>query len=473
MGNGSSPIGDVLAAYRRALFSGCDSDGRGCRFVAYFAQDPQSTAVARVLAEQAKDIRERYLVLNLAYAVKNQAADSELNKMYFIGYRSLVAELSHSSAPRDRALLAEAARVVSMTVALYGESLGDGAWLDELDPWLASRSKGNLLGPAAFDLFGLASKRGMHRADGKLRPSVARAIDGLANDPSGILVRRREINPLMQAQFEIKDLGAADEYLLIVERAFQRRMAASRRHGRLVCFWPGPAPPIRSAPGLRANRVCIGDARIAPRDGGLFSTTRRGSGQRRVHPARPSQSQELAPMWKQGFLRGAESLRDFAALALADGKALADGDGAARAVDAMFSSLRRSVKVAAVYPQMLAIAYFMGVFDLRFEIAIGWWKITFKTEDVLRQIFDGEEPPWFDYGNDQAAEGALEAYHSYYFLVASGALDDWGIDGPALFEMISRKLLAPAMADIQEQTRLIGVPYQSASWANNRAPARA
>ena len=76
------PVADILTTYRPRLFEGCEGDGLDkCRHLEFFKQDPQTSAILKILAVGESTVTLYYRDLKLAYDLKNGTADAELNSL--------------------------------------------------------------------------------------------------------------------------------------------------------------------------------------------------------------------------------------------------------------------------------------------------------------------------------------------------------------------------------------------------------
>ena len=468
--NDGTPI-SALDAYARALFAGCEADGTQCRHVSYLRQDAgQSGRAAALLLPNAKTARDRYRILNLAFAVKNGIPDPQLEVVFFSGFQALREEMERDPRPQDRRLFGSTSAVVGILFQTRGNALPYGDWLDALDGWSYRRFDPSALGATAADVFRFAAQKGMYAPDGSLRAPVARAVSQTKSDELGYYGRRKLLRERTRVALGVAEIGEADEYALIADRVYRGVWTPADA----FAAWSGShRDAARMSAVLRAyvqlefalavQETHSGFARffkdrmnLILNESALIQAIEKG--------------RDLAPIWKDRFLNQAENVKAFAALAFgAKFGGPSEPRPELRALSSLLNNLRWNIKTTIVYPAMLAISYQMARYDMNFVLKFAWLKFEIRPELILGQMFNAAADPWFDFGGDMQPATRPEMLQSYYWFLAAGGADEWGIDPADLFEVTSRKLVGPDATAIRNRTFAFADAYAHADWANLRA----
>ena len=486
---------------RIVIESGCDGAGKGCSkaILRFFKQDIGASKVMEVSAREVEVeldrlskarsnsselkadtqklqndlVRTYYRRLKMAYELKNQTMDRELEFLY-LSRASQYAEAFNTENPstRERELLAQHIEVFETILAGFNPDLSNPAFRERFEkfvnnfgPWRYSRRGDNPFGRASTRMLSLAANNFLYN-DGKLSPSLATAIkesQEIASAPAGmsqdeyeqkafdsldssfaVIVKHiREKQPAIWKNLGLNDGFQRDEYFFIVDRIFGDHLTIEDASE----VWRGTGRDskalLRVAEQYVKVQIAAQTVRTNKYMAGIYSNREWSSTtllEKAIEQSYPVQTQ-----WNQ-LLGRIERIHLFLDRSL---KSTEDIWGASdfSKVDKMFSSIRRNIKYLSVYPNMMMMAYYMAESKFKLSIYTFFGKFEIDTGLIIGWFFNGKLAPFFNFGNDGNELKRIETLYAFLFALKTDTFASFSasrgerIDVVKFFDSVITKFL--------------------------------
>ena len=144
-------------------------------------------------------------------------------------------------------------------------------------------------------------------------------------------------------------------------------------------------------------------------------------------------------------------------------------------LDRDFKNLSKNIKVLAVYPNMIVLAYMMAKEGFKVEVNTWWGTMTFDAETIINWIFAqiSSQPtrPWFKFGNDLENIKKFENLFSVYFALKTDIFYTIGealrknpnsnadLTIPSFFQVIIEKFLNSELGALKTNTERIETKF--------------
>lgn len=505
---------------RVVIESGCDGTGKGCSraILRFFKQDIGASRLMEASAREVEIeldrlskarssspklrgetqklqnelVRTYYRRLKMAYELKNQTMDRELEFLY-LARASQYAEAFNSEIPttRERELLAQHIEVFETILAGFNPDLSNKefrerfeAFVNNFGPWRYSRRGENPFGRASTRMLSLAAQNFLYR-DGKLSQSLTVAIqdsqeiqkapentsqdafeqktfESLDSSFSMIVKHIREKQPAIWMNLSLSDSFKRDEYFFIIDRIFGDHLTIEDASE----VWRGTKRDSKALLQVAEQYIKIQIAAQTVRTNkymaGIYSNRDWSSTtllEKAIEQSYPVQTQ-----WNQ-LLGRIERLHLFLDRSL---KSTEDVWGASdfSKVDRMLSSIRRNIKYLSVYPNMMMMAYYMAESKFKLSIYTFFGKFEIDTGQIIGWFFDGKLSPFFNFGNDGNGLKRIETLYAFLFALKTDTFASFSasrgerIDVVKFFDVVIAKFLdeeridlSNAIDEIRRETR--------------------
>ncbi len=437
-------VAEELIAYENMLVAGCGVQLRGCVNLKFLRTSGLSFQLVKIIAKTKKDVREYYLMLKLAFEVKNLSYDHELYRMYL----SRGGEYARALAGRaeDRQELLNHGKTLVTILSVFEQKASHeemSSVLSHFQPWGYSRKEIQSSGVESSVLFATAAKSHLYKGK-QLNPSLSAFIresqeqeDSFTNK----LMRLGARSKYLVSNENIRALPPKDEYFFMVERLIAGHLgldeaaalwAASHKDRHKLYKFMSAALYIELLNTVaRANadmRSFFDRAEELPTKTLLEQAFRK--------------STDLIPMFHSLFAR-IKVLRDFAGRTL-----LAEGDRELyRRLVEQIDALDNNIKFMVTYPHMLMLGYHLS--KARFDINFRFFFMTVNIDSgrLLREMLAGNYHPWFGYSNNSKALNSIEMLYALYFAFQLDIFSDFKVD-PVEFILLIMKQVLGGSAEI-------------------------
>jgi hypothetical protein len=505
---------------RIIIESGCDGTGKGCSqaIFRFFKQDIGSSKVMEasakatefeidninfVQAESANKILETkmlkadlvrtyYRRLKMAYELKNQIMDRELEFLY-LARASQYAEAFNlaKSTTRERELLAQHIEVFETILTGFNPDLSNPqfrnrfeTFVNNFGPWRYSRRGDNPFGRSSTRMLALAAQNFLYNND-SLSPSLVDAIrdsqeipkspdsttqvnyeqklfESLDSSFSLIVKQIQERQPTIWTNLGLNDSFQRDEYFFIIDRIFGDHLTIEDASE----VWRGTKRDSKTLLKVAEQYVKIQIAAQTVRTNKYMASiysNREWSSSTLLEKA-IEQSYPVQTQWNQ-LLGRIERIHLFLDRSLKSTEDIWGGSDFSK-VDRMLSSVRRNIKYLSVYPNMMMMAYYMAESKFKLTIYTFFGKVDIDTGRIIGWFFDGKLMPFFNFGNDGNGLKRIETLYAFLFALKTDTFTSFSasrgekIDVVRFFEAVITKFLdeerielSGAIDEIRTETR--------------------
>ena len=500
------------------MLSGCNDELKGCLNVLFFAQDAESSALLTTAAKQVdakiaaggtkmekaeRDplVKQYYRYLLLAFDMRNRVADQELEFLYM----NRAAEYAALDDTQLRpALIARHAEVFEMILLRFNPDLTNPqfrerfqGFIDNFQPWSYSRRKANLFGVGATKILALAANHFLYQQDGQLSASLRTAIDDSQKitDASAEAVEPnfaetvkylKDSQPRLWANLKLRDDFARDEYFFMIDRLFRDHLTADD----VSAIWAG-AKTVKNGPSKAKHVLATAEAYIKVEVARMIART--NAYMNKSYKNKKSnatllrdtieQSYTLSTEWNQllskvdrlGILLSrqlklsetSDLLRPGAENRMCAAKDLSD-EQTYRQFEKNLTSLRRNIKYFSVYPNMMAMVFFLEEADFKITIYTWFGEYELDAADIISMFFQGMLRPFFAFGNTEEALTRLETLYAFYFALKTDTFQafttgDRVLDEELFFEKVIGKYLAAAKKSLEDSTQALTEKFKSST----------
>lgn len=440
-----------LERYEQVVFSGCDSDLKGCMNGRFFRQDPGSArlveemarrmetsiAAAKETSEQERKTKDAlvlkyYRYLKMSFSFRNKIADSDFEFLYLNRAADLSA--AYQRMPSTGKLhedMQQHSEIFETLLNRFSPSAKDQAsrekfraFVERFAPWGFSRTEPNPFGNGATRMLSLAAESFLYEGEkrnGKLSASLSSAISkSQSEDPQSYSQVVRNLTsryPGLLERLGVRDDVSRDEYFYLIDRVFNEHLnlddasqiwKGSNQKSEILLKAARTYVKIKVAEMVVHTNEAMSSI-YAQRDDyqsdTLFTTALEKS-----HPLRTDWNQllsriELVRLFINRHLKGADFRLD---------------SDEFKQIDKELTTLTSNIKYLSVYPNMMFMAFFLAEGKGTFPVQTHFGPVDIEAPKMIQRYFNGELDPFFEFGNDATKIDRLETLYAFYFTLKMG-----------------------------------------------------
>lgn len=413
--------------YARLVLEQCLIPKRACVNIKYFSQDNLSSFTLVKLALGEKDLRTYYSMLRLAFEIKKEGSLANSLKQAYLA-RSAEFEIWLLQQKYTRDLSDHQNIMGALTLAdsrQQSDKTSDNKWLAQYDFWnfKDKRQSNSSFGSDERSVMSILAKSYLYvdSSKSKYHPEFVKYLNELRTSGSTALKLRKLLdqNKNLLKDFSINELNLnsdVDEYFYMISLLMSGKFSVSEMQ---IVFENSKMELNKLLD--RANQIIFIEYMSLVMDINnnmyleLFSGKNKILIKNIVDEAISNSETNKVFVWQ--FREKSERIKQFLNMVIAKEEVRVNSE-----VFKFLNNMDMNIKLTAVYPQMLAIAYqlvrhdFKKEYSLNFGALIIKWTVDSKT--ILSEIMSGAASSWFSYVSDPSPLGSnLMALSSLEFFI--------------------------------------------------------
>ncbi len=455
--NKSSELTSVFDKYEGLVLEGCNISLQGCYNLSYFSLDPESSKVAQVLAQRHTQLDGIYQRLTVAFAMRNRNPDPELNNLYLSKAKEYLSFLQ-KNAESNRERISQHEKILALILQSATDKVAQGMApiLNTFSPWETSRIHNKSLGGASEDLLKLTAKTSLYES-GNLNLGLVKFISESQKEPKSFTAHQNELfnqSKNLFVNLGLKKVSDYNEYFYLVDRVYGDHISPSDAYMIWQSTHKKKDVMAKVIQGYIQTELAYMIKSSHQQLSEYFRDIEKVNSQT-LYDDVIKFGEVLKNPWKT-FLKNSENVNVFANQ-IFDFSTDTSSD-----LYKAFVSIRRTIKYAVVYPQMMMLVYQMGKRD--FSKSFDYYSNNTRGSTVpIGKFFNGEGETWFEYGADRAPLSRYEILDAFQFAVATDIFSIFKIDATEFFRVIADQLLTPKLNIIKNQTDRIIKKYETTS----------
>ncbi|OQW46569.1 MAG: hypothetical protein A4S09_05140 [Proteobacteria bacterium SG_bin7] len=458
--NKNSELTRVLDKYEELLLEGCKINLQKCVNLSYFSMDPRSSKVAQILAQRQNQLDEFYQRLTVAFSIRNRNPDPELNGLYLSKskeYRNLLQKDPNTS--KDRILLHEKILALILKSATDTDAQRLAPLLSTFSPWAVSRVNSQSVGGSSEDFLKLTAKTSLYEG-GNLNAGLVKFISEAQKEPRSFTAHQNELfnrHHKLFVNLELKKVSDYNEYFYLVDRVYGDHISASDA----FVIWQSTQKKkdvmAKVIEGYIQTELAY-MIKSSHEQLSLYFQDPEKVNSQTLYDDVIKFGEVLRNPWRE-FLKNTENVNVFANQIFDFSK-----DTSSDLYKA-FVSIRRTIKYAVVYPQMMMLVYHMGKRD--FGKNFDYYSNNTRGSTVpVGKFFNGEGEAWFEYGTDRAPLSRYEILDAFQFALTTDIFSIFKIDVTDFLRVVADQLLTPKLNLVKNQIERIIRKYETGTeWA--------
>ncbi|MGE0762705.1 MAG: hypothetical protein AB7N80_05455 [Bdellovibrionales bacterium] len=442
----------ILEHYEIMLTYGCGETMSRCQHLTFFNLAKNSAFVAQQLALRHQDDLPRYYrLLQLAYTLKGSLYDSELAtlmlkpaqkylEILLMQDEQKARDFSHMLTTLTQQLIRRGNKAELQAVVQHLDLLNE-----------TSRKRMDDLGYSSDALIGVLAKVGGLSKVGTTEQSQERVAQYFASGNSLREVQNRlqKEHHSMLDQLGVQPIREWDLTLQLLDQAFLGQLTNNQALQLIAANDISPQVVAQKARQIYLLRFL--EALAASNDLAQKQFFKQDVAGPNFFFHAIWAANEAQPIW-DGFTSRLTSLLNLTVKLIRQqrgSEALADQ------TRQYFGGVHKNIKFMAVFPQMMALTYYLAKRNGKATIDRGWYTLEIDSSNLIEKLFLGQYKAWFNYSLDRSALSFVELLYSFDFALRTGVFEKFKVNPDEFVAEIAEKLLSRSTYEVNKYRLLL------------------